>query len=317
MANLTDDQIDEQPPLYRVHIERSYDQRAKAIIAFNTRSGDLDDKLDAAWRATIGAPAIAAQPEGWKLVPIEPTVEMISAMACSKARDDEGEFPLLLDLIDFSGENKTHTVLKAAYRAMLAAAPASAPTVQAGLLQDEPGKDARKLSKAIASKLDARELVRANTMPPDAQENPDLLSAVTLEIWNRFASEHRATFAEEPHKAEYHFAAEAVIALVRKDDSDYATPPAAQEAPVGFVHPSTLGLLESGTNCAMFKPGHETEGSIALYTRQAVKQEPLSAEEIERILDEAKVPEYSGCNDIDVQIVRAIERAHGINGEKP
>ena len=59
---------------------------------------------------------------------------------------------------------------------------------------------------------------------PAAVEHPDLLSAVTLEIWNRFASDHRATFAEESHKAEYRFAAEAVIALVRKDDSDYAAP---------------------------------------------------------------------------------------------
>lgn len=41
--------------------------------------------------------------------------------------------------------------------------------------------------------------------------------------------------------------------------------------PVGFVHPSTLRLLESGTNCAMFKPGHETEGSIALYTHPPAK----------------------------------------------
>lgn len=46
--------------------------------------------------------------------------------------------------------------------------------------------------------------------------------------------------------------------------------------PVGFVHPSTLSLLESGTNCAMFKPGHETEGSIALYTHPAPSQtEPV------------------------------------------
>ncbi len=34
-------------------IERSYDQRANAIIAFNTCAGDLDDKLDAAYKATL------------------------------------------------------------------------------------------------------------------------------------------------------------------------------------------------------------------------------------------------------------------------
>ncbi|MDN8612752.1 hypothetical protein [Variovorax ginsengisoli] len=49
------------PPLYRVHADRSYDQRAKSIIAFNTCKGDLDDKLDAAWRASLGAPSQPAQ----------------------------------------------------------------------------------------------------------------------------------------------------------------------------------------------------------------------------------------------------------------
>ena len=38
-----------------VPAERSYDQRAKMIIAFNTASGDLDDKLDAAHRAMLAA----------------------------------------------------------------------------------------------------------------------------------------------------------------------------------------------------------------------------------------------------------------------
>jgi hypothetical protein len=66
--------------------------------------------------------------EGWKLAPVEPTTEMLSAMACSKARDDEGEFPVLMDLIDFSGENKTHTALRSAFKAALAAAPDSTPT---------------------------------------------------------------------------------------------------------------------------------------------------------------------------------------------
>ena len=59
----------------------------------------------------------------WQLVPIEPTQEMISAMAISKAVDDEGEFPMLMDMIDYSGENKTRTVLIAAHKAMLSAAP--------------------------------------------------------------------------------------------------------------------------------------------------------------------------------------------------
>jgi len=64
---------------------------------------------------------------GWQLVPTEPTAMILSAMATSKARDGEGTFPMLMDLIDFSGENKTHTVLKAAYVAMPAAAPKATP----------------------------------------------------------------------------------------------------------------------------------------------------------------------------------------------
>lgn len=74
--------------------------------------------------------------EGWKLVPIEPTREIISAMSCSQARDDEGEFPAMLDLLDFGGENKTHAALKAAYRAAIAAAPDSAPTDSAERLAE-------------------------------------------------------------------------------------------------------------------------------------------------------------------------------------
>ena len=67
--------------------------------------------------------APTVQREGWVSVPIEPTTKIISAMASSKALDDEGYFPALVDLINYSGENKNHTVLKAAYKAMIAAAP--------------------------------------------------------------------------------------------------------------------------------------------------------------------------------------------------
>ena len=64
-----------------------------------------------------------ARPLSYQILPSEPTPAMISAMATSKAVDSEGEFPMMMDLLDFSGENKSHTVLKAAYKAMLAAAP--------------------------------------------------------------------------------------------------------------------------------------------------------------------------------------------------
>ena len=56
------------------------------------------------------------------LVPRVATHRMISAMATSSATDDEGEFPALMDLLDFSGENARHTVLRAAYRDVILAA---------------------------------------------------------------------------------------------------------------------------------------------------------------------------------------------------
>ena len=58
-----------------------------------------------------------------KVVPIDPEQKILTAMAVSKAIDDEGEFLALMDLIDFSGENKTTTVLKCAYKEAIAAAP--------------------------------------------------------------------------------------------------------------------------------------------------------------------------------------------------
>ena len=66
---------------------------------------------------------MAAIPTGWQLVPIEPTAKMIAAMSCSAALDNDGTFPALMDLINFSGDHKTRLVLGAAYTAMLAAAP--------------------------------------------------------------------------------------------------------------------------------------------------------------------------------------------------
>jgi hypothetical protein len=60
--------------------------------------------------------------ESCKVVPLHPTSSMLKAMAESRASDDEGEYPAMLDLMDFSGENKTHTALRAAYVAALSAA---------------------------------------------------------------------------------------------------------------------------------------------------------------------------------------------------
>jgi len=63
---------------------------------------------------------ISTNTDGWVSVPIEPTEEMLKAMNESKAIDDEGEFPAMMDLLDFSGENKCRAVLRAAYKAMIA-----------------------------------------------------------------------------------------------------------------------------------------------------------------------------------------------------
>lgn len=49
--------------------------------------------------------------------PANITPEMVTAACESRAKDDEGEFPALADLIDFSGENKTHTVVRTAIAA--------------------------------------------------------------------------------------------------------------------------------------------------------------------------------------------------------
>jgi hypothetical protein len=65
----------------------------------------------------------AAVPEGWKVVPVEPTSEMIDAAGRSKAIDDEGEFPSLYDHIDYSGDNKTRTAIRTALTAALSASP--------------------------------------------------------------------------------------------------------------------------------------------------------------------------------------------------
>lgn len=84
------------------------------------------------WRAALSQPPAVQVPEGYKLVQIEPAREVISAMATSSAKDDEGDFPPLMDLLDFSGENKLHTVLRAAYRAALDSSPSPAAKKEGG-----------------------------------------------------------------------------------------------------------------------------------------------------------------------------------------
>ena len=66
---------------------------------------------------------------GLAIIPTQPTDEMVRAAAESKASDDEGEFRPLCDLIDFSGENKTRTVIRAALTAAILAASSPRPPI--------------------------------------------------------------------------------------------------------------------------------------------------------------------------------------------
>lgn len=76
-----------------------------------------------AYAATDLVLALPSSPpdDGWVLVPREPIYEQVRAMTESKATSDEGPFPPLCDLIDFSGENNTYIVLREAYRAAVRA----------------------------------------------------------------------------------------------------------------------------------------------------------------------------------------------------
>lgn len=82
-------------------------------------TGELDQFLRE-FLEKYAVPQLEAQQAGDVLMPLKPTPEIIKAMAESRAVDDEGEFPAMLDLLDFSGENKTRTVLEAAYVAAIA-----------------------------------------------------------------------------------------------------------------------------------------------------------------------------------------------------
>jgi hypothetical protein len=134
-----------------------------------------------AWQAALSQPAAV---EGLVMVPVEPTNAMVKAMSESKARDDEGEFPAMFDLLDFSGENKTHTVLKAAYKAMLSATPAppSAP-VQQSVREAEAVKERNKLGYTVCQVIAAVESLVANV---EEYEGDDgfLHQGAPIELWS-------------------------------------------------------------------------------------------------------------------------------------
>lgn len=77
--------------------------------------------LEAENKALLSGQPTEVNGKKWQLVPVEPNFAEIKAMAESVAVDDEGPFSPLCDLLGYSGENKTHTVLKAARAAMLTA----------------------------------------------------------------------------------------------------------------------------------------------------------------------------------------------------
>lgn len=62
-------------------------------------------------------------PEGFAIVPIEPDFNMVRAACESKAVCDEGEHVSLSEYLDFSGENRTHIVVRQALRDAINAAP--------------------------------------------------------------------------------------------------------------------------------------------------------------------------------------------------
>ncbi|ORJ13416.1 hypothetical protein A7D02_07320 [Aeromonas salmonicida] len=114
--------------------------------------GNLDERIDAALAGTLPEPAM---PEGWKLVPVEPTQEMV-AVGC----EDEGS--RITDGAEFA---------RALYADMLAAAPKPAPTkgrtitegqefelttvlqAIASGFSDDPSHDAAALLKRITSEV--------------------------------------------------------------------------------------------------------------------------------------------------------------------
>ena len=103
------------------------DERIKEIAEQHIRDGGwaISSPVDfarAIEREVAAQAGQVAAPGDFVLMPKEPSHLMIAAMACSQAKDDEGEFPSMLDLLDFSGENKAHAVLKAAYHAAVDAA---------------------------------------------------------------------------------------------------------------------------------------------------------------------------------------------------
>lgn len=71
------------------------------------------------WAAQAALQAI--HDAGFAVVPREPSYEMVRAASESAAHDDEGPYEPLCDIIDCSGEDKTHTIIREALRCAIQA----------------------------------------------------------------------------------------------------------------------------------------------------------------------------------------------------
>lgn len=92
---------------------------ANAVIGdrLNQETGKYEPTTIGSYRADVAIQALEAA--GFAIVPKEPTEAMVRAAIENKAWDDEQKFQPLGDLIDFSGENKTRTVVKSALAAAI------------------------------------------------------------------------------------------------------------------------------------------------------------------------------------------------------
>ncbi|WP_208449120.1 hypothetical protein [Burkholderia anthina] len=260
-----------------VPIERSYDMRAKALIAFNTTEQggkDRDDALDAAYRAELAAAPLSAQANTREGL----TDDQRHTVECADAWLTDKGLP-------------TYTVL----RALLAAHPGQPePCTEAADTQRE------RVCQAIAEALgDAYDCVRCwsawgvGTMGPDdfrqVADDPERVAEIAeaalramtiacpvqseagdlslheLDAWRAVVRERRRQIAEEGYTLEHddsHVNAEiAALAAV------YAMPPGAREWPAtetGYGDTFEQALLPDGWRANTGDRSRELEKAGAL-----------------------------------------------------
>jgi hypothetical protein len=143
---MKDEQIKEIMALVHAYAKVLMQGAACKAAGFDVREEVAEAKSSRAALESALRAAVPAIPEGWRLVPVDPTEAMIDAAGRSKAIDDEGAFPSLYDHIDYSGENKTRTVIREALAAAISASPqapqAAQPTGAVLNTTDEPRRSA-------------------------------------------------------------------------------------------------------------------------------------------------------------------------------